>query len=533
MCNGGGAGASGALQGAGYGAGLASFGMERHQLRLHPAAPRNLVPRSIIGWFVVCWSAFLLAAVIVGGLLLSLYAQTTLEQVRRAASAVAYACEAVGDRYRFFIAGTIRAPADLRDARLASGLTGVVGLALRDVPGVEGGIWQMKMGSLAYAFPTYEGTGEKTDLPQAEESRIREAAETAIGDSRPVDERQETRSQVLLLHACPLPGPIPQLAAWTMTRVTTAGGRGYGQAVAGLAVLLVVLLGSAAWLGRLLLGWSRRLARIEHALATSGEAPFPLLEPTGQRDLDRIVNALNGAGRRLSEAQTRADALARRVAEGERLAALGRVVAGVAHEIRNPIAAMRLKAENALASGEATRRDRALEAVLGQIDRLDGLLRNLLGSVQRVEPKRERVGDLAAFLAKRIKLFREQAAAQGVALTLDCTVPQATFDVARIGQALDNLILNAIQNTAAGGRVAVTASQPGDHLLLSVVDTGAGVPETIRDHLFDPFVTGRPDGTGLGLAIVRDIAQAHGGEVRAEHRPNGTTIVLELPCRPS
>src|SRR5205823_15126877 len=107
------------------------------------------------------------------------------------------------------------------------------------------------------------------------------------------------------------------------------------------------------------------------------------------------------------------------------------------------------------------------------------------------------------------------------------------FDPAQLGQALDNLILNAIQNTPRGGSVMLGAVRERDRLVLSVRDSGSGVPEPLRPHLFEPFVTGRADGTGLGLAIVRDIAEAHGGSAHAVHRPDGTTIVVELPWRPS
>ena len=88
----------------------------------------------------------------------------------------------------------------------------LVPLRRHDLQGVEGGVWQAEAGSLAYAFPTYEGTGEKTDLPQAEQPSIKEAAEAAVLYGAAVERRQEARSQVLLLRACPLPGPIPNLA---------------------------------------------------------------------------------------------------------------------------------------------------------------------------------------------------------------------------------------------------------------------------------------------------------------------------------
>jgi signal transduction histidine kinase len=136
------------------------------------------------------------------------------------------------------------------------------------------------------------------------------------------------------------------------------------EAMAGLGVLFLVVLGSAAWLGRLLRGWMGRVRRLEAALA-AGTDELPRLDPTGQRDLDRIIDAINRAGGRLADARREADALARQVAKSRRLATLGRVVAGVAHEIRNSIGAMRLKAENAIAAGpDIPRKDRALRTII-------------------------------------------------------------------------------------------------------------------------------------------------------------------------
>jgi signal transduction histidine kinase len=318
-----------------------------------------------------------------------------------------------------------------------------------------------------------------------------------------------------------------------MARVISAGGRSYIEAMAGLGVLFLVVLGSAAWLGRLLLGWMGRVRRLEAALA-AGTDELPRLDTTGQRDLDRIIDAINRAGGRLADARKEAEALARQVAESQRLATLGRVVAGVAHEIRNPIAAMRLKAENAIAADhDIPRKDQALRTIIDQIGRLEGLLSNLLSSVQRAKPILTRVKDVVGFLNERVDLFREQAASHGVAMKVEGRTIEAAFDSTRIGQAIDNLVLNAIQNTLPGGCITVSAERSADRLVLSVADTGQGVPEDVRAQLFEPFVTARPDGTGLGLAVVREIAEAHGGTARAVHRPDGTTFIIELPWRPS
>ena len=101
---------------------------------------------------------------------------------------------------------------------------------------------------------------------------------------------------MLALHACPLDGPINDATAWTMTRVFTGQGPAYNQLMIGLAILTVMVLGSAAWLGRILYSWSRRIVQLEAALA-GHEAPstdLPLLPLTGERELDRLVNALAG-----------------------------------------------------------------------------------------------------------------------------------------------------------------------------------------------------------------------------------------------
>lgn len=393
-------------------------------------------------------------------------------------------------------------------------------------------MWQSGLGSLAYAYPTYEGSGQKTDLPQAEEPTIRQVAETSAAAWRPFEWQRDSRSQVLLIQACPLANMEAGVAAWTMTRVVTVGDRPFLLATTGLAFLLIVLLGSAALLARVLWRWSRRLRAVESALATGAE-DLPVLQLTGQRDLDRIVKAINAAGAKAMEARRRTESLQQRVAEGERLAALGRVAAGVAHEIRNPIAAMRLKAENALANeADRGRSTDALNVVVQQVGRMDQLLQKLLRSVQRSEIKREPVTDVRKFLAAHASLFREQARRRPISVDVpDCFAP-VQFDTAAVGGALDNLILNAIQNSRDGAPIVLRAELKGGRLRLSVSDTGRGVPEEIREHLFEPFATGRPDGTGLGLAFVREVAEAHGGSASVQHRNDGTTITLDIPMGP-
>jgi signal transduction histidine kinase len=481
-----------------------------------------ILPRSIVAWFAVCWGLFLVAALVVGAMLIALYKETTTQRTDRAAASIARACDAIVRE-----AGSSGAT-DRTTAKVDYAVA--VERALAPFPGVEGGVWQSGLGSLAYAYPTYEGSGQKTDLPQAEEPTIRQVAETSASALRPFEWKRDSRSQVLLISACPMAGATPNMTAWAMTRVVTVGGRPFLLATTGLALLLVVLLGSAALLGRVLWRWSQRLRTVEAALSTGAE-DLPVLELTGQRDLDRIVKAINGAGAKAAEARRRTVNLLQRVADGERLAALGRVAAGVAHEIRNPIAAMRLKAENALANeSDRSRSTDALQVVVEQVGRMDQLLQNLLRSVQRSDIKRAPVTDIHGFLAEHAALFREQAGRRRIVVECPQTFAKPVmFDQVQIGRALDNLILNAIQNSDDGTPILLRAETVESELHLSVVDAGNGVPLTIREHLFEPFATGRPDGTGFGLAIVREVTEAHGGRVTLEHRSDGTTFTLELP----
>jgi signal transduction histidine kinase len=119
-------------------------------------------------------------------------------------------------------------------------------------------------------------------------------------------------------------------------------------------------------------------------------------------------------------------------------------------------------------------------------------------------------------------------------------------DPHQVGRALDNLVLNAIQNSPPGGEVRLEVAPHRDGVAFRVRDAGPGVPEALRERLFEPFVTGRAEGSGLGLAIVREIARAHGGSARLVAEPGagagadagagaapGTTFELDLPWQRS
>lgn len=488
--------------------------------------------RSLGGRLIVLLVLQVTAAAAAGALMAGLFRQSAAAQAGQAEAQIGRACDAIVGAYRFYSSGWQGPPAGIDNDASRRELTAVVQTALRDRPGIEGGIWHGDSGSVAYAFPTYQGSGPKSDVPQAELPRIQAINQEALASDRQALSRYGASSEVLLLTACPLPGPVSQLTAWTMTRVVTLGGSAYRLLMTGLAVLFAAVLAAAALLTRLTLTWSRHVARIESALEAHDIAELPALPRTGERELDRIVMALNGAGGRIAAARRRADQLAQQVAAAERLAAIGRVAAGLAHEIRNPIAAMRLKVENAMADGDAQRKNLAFAMMLGQIERLDALLRRLLSMTEREKLQRAPAA-LKPFLESCLAAHLELARAKGLTLVSVAGSESASFDPELMRRAVDNLVLNAIEAAPEQTAITVSAHREGENLVLSVRDEGPGPPADIREPLFEPFVTGRADGTGLGLSIVREVAAAHGGTARLLSGQSGTVFQIVVPWHPS
>jgi hypothetical protein len=170
------------------------------------------------------WIMLAASGTATGFLLLEFYRQSANAQVGRAEDVVSRSCREISDRYAVFVSGWHGSVDGAASDELRERLTTVVQTALMRAPGVEGGIWRANEGALAYAFPSYEGTGPKTDVPTAELAAIRLVNADALRGSLPVTMRQIGRSQVLAINACPLKGPLSGVTAWTMTRVFTGQG---------------------------------------------------------------------------------------------------------------------------------------------------------------------------------------------------------------------------------------------------------------------------------------------------------------------
>jgi signal transduction histidine kinase len=480
------------------------------------------------------WLVIVVICVALGVIMHRVYSLGVDAQTARMRDIVDDACETIHRQYTLSLHHQgVPAPLDI-------GLAHAVSYAvLRDVTGVEGGLWRehdtLEAQFVAYVFPTHAGSEEKKDVPQTERARLTALARQSLAQRAPLSDNRTFRAEVVVTHACPMLELSPPLVAWTMARVQFTTGAAYDQLRLGLGVLFFFSLASGLVFAIFLIRWSRRFTRLTTALARHSLTHMPDLAPTGDAELDRIVSVVNDVSARLTKAQAEAQQAAAALARADRLAALGRMAAGLAHEIRNPLATMRLKAENALAQPHPdaqSRQAQALQAMLGQIDRLEHLVRSLLTMTQPLQLHPQCV-HLGPWLEQQVAAYAEQAQAAGVQIETEVEAEQWCFDPLHLGRAVENLLSNALHHTSCGGVVRIAAHVQETHLRLRVSDTGSGIAPEVLPRLFEPFVTSRANGTGLGLALVREIAVAHGGSVRLVCAATGACFEIEIPWLPS
>ena len=216
-----------------------------------------------------------------------------------------------------------------------------------------------------------------------------------------------------------------------------------------------------------------------------------------------------------------------------RLAALGRMAAGIAHEIRNPLGTLRGFAQFfARRNGEdATAREYA-ELMVGEVDRLNRTISALLQFARPREPEFAAV-DLADLLQRTGRLLEEEMATHDIAFRLEIPDPTVLFpaDPDLLTQVLLNLLQNALGANEKGGEIRLGGSSAGGEVRLWVHDKGRGMNAEEREKMFDPFFTTRREGTGLGLAVVQQIVEQHRGSIEVETTPGeGTRIEIRLPA---
>jgi len=250
-------------------------------------------------------------------------------------------------------------------------------------------------------------------------------------------------------------------------------------------------------------------------------------ERRGTRQLEQKSAELESANRDLAESFDR-------VKRADRLAAVGQLAAGLAHEIRHPLASIE-GAVNVLAN-PASPEDLQNEfrgIIKKECRRLGGLLTELLDFARPREPKFRDL-DLAASVDDVVKLARSSLTASNVKVETQMSgdVPLIEGDEEQIKQVLLNLTMNAVQAMDDSGVVTIGARRDGRYVMLIVADGGPGIPEEMRSRVFEPFFTTRDSGTGLGLAVVQQIVSQHGGRIDIERNgARGARFVVRIPIR--
>ncbi len=228
----------------------------------------------------------------------------------------------------------------------------------------------------------------------------------------------------------------------------------------------------------------------------------------------------------LSEIQ----ALRKRIEKNERLAAVGRLAAGVAHEIRNPLSSVKGFATYFRERYKDVAEDReTADILIGEVDRLNRVVNGLLEFARPVALSPSPT-DLKRFIETSLRLVEKRAGDAGIAVEtrIPDGIGEAVIDADRINQALLNLCINAVEAMGNGGRLTVTAERDErDRPTLHISDTGAGIDSADLSRVFDPYFTTKPSGTGLGLAIADNIMKAHGGRLDiGSQKGRGTTVSL-------
>ncbi|HZI31135.1 MAG TPA: ATP-binding protein, partial [Candidatus Binatia bacterium] len=226
----------------------------------------------------------------------------------------------------------------------------------------------------------------------------------------------------------------------------------------------------------------------------------------------------------------------------EKLASLGVFATGIAHEIRNPLTAIKVRLFTLKNSRQRdTSEHEDIEVIGAEIDRLEHIVRDFLQFARPAEPEL-RTLPVNQLLQEVHKLLQSDLAARSIALRLDLHTNEAVrVDPSKMKQVLINFVQNGAESMTSGGTVILCSRLDKQMLngrlasvvVIDVADTGSGIPPEVQKRLFDPFFTTKEAGTGLGLPIAARIVEKHGGVIQFQTQPQrGTTFSIVLPSAP-
>ena len=248
-----------------------------------------------------------------------------------------------------------------------------------------------------------------------------------------------------------------------------------------------------------------------------------------------LVETLDEQSETLARTARRVETIQKQLYQAERLASVGRLAAGAAHEINNPLTTISAHAHLLMRSVEGEKPKKSLETIRDQTARISKIISDLMGVARPAKPQVEPT-DVNTVINHTLVTLEHRFRVAGLELIteLDAALPVITADSKQLEQVFLNLALNAVQAMTKGGTLTVRASHVSerDRVKISFQDTGRGIPPDKIPLVFEPFYTTKEEGegSGLGLAISHSIVEAHGGEMEVTSQPGeGTTFTLFLP----
>ncbi len=251
---------------------------------------------------------------------------------------------------------------------------------------------------------------------------------------------------------------------------------------------------------------------------------------------ERLLNEIKGWNseleRRVAEKTLELERAHAEIMQAEKLATLGHLAAGMAHEIRNPLNAISLFSQ-ILKPVLVNDPERAgyVDKLLGEVDRIDNILIQLLASSKRPRGATQPVS-LQEVIDRILTSLNEQLEAHDIKLDkeLETGLPPIMANIAEVEQIFTNLFTNAIYEMRQGGRLGVRLARDRDRIQIEVSDTGRGIPPENLSKIFDPFFTTKPKGTGFGLSVVLRIVKTYQGHIKAQSETGqGTVFQIEFP----
>jgi two-component system sensor histidine kinase HydH len=223
--------------------------------------------------------------------------------------------------------------------------------------------------------------------------------------------------------------------------------------------------------------------------------------------------------------------------QSQRLSAIGNLAAGIAHDVRNPLNAIKLLSSHALDLLDATENEQTtkqIKTIRTEVDRLEDIVSGFLSLAKEEELSFEATS-IDTILGECLRLMKKDAETRGINLVSELRAGDVPLmlDTAKMSRAILNVLINALEACPEGGRVRLFSRTSGDSCEVEIRDDGPGMSDEVLDRIFDPYYTTKAMGTGLGLSITRGIIEEHRGSITISSSPGaGSQALITLPTSP-